>query len=374
MFNPFEQPPKTETPPPEEEKKTGQPEEKKEDKNKEIEKVGTEQPEEKKEDRIEKKIEKIDQIKDKEIEKAGVKQPEEKKEDRIEKKIDKIDQVFDELVDVVKYAPEAEQEVLKVLVSQIRHDAEQMKEVRDMKHFHEMKKMMVKHWEELNEQVKGDSVLLEKIQNWGKKFAEEKVIYYERIEDVKDELIEKSKDVQNEWNDMQIAIGKVKGRIGKKIETDSLEKKYFKAGTMRAILALYERDKKTKKEQKEDEEGVLNEFIAGGKGGTRFGIEKFIASLNDQIRGFDADDIDVSSANIFLEKFNGYLRGLTELAYSKDYSGDSAPIEKYPELLEILKEIRDGLKRVSDNVKDASKIYKVTKKIRDTQFLKLYNE
>ena len=298
----------------------------------------------------------------------------EEKKDRIEEKIEKIDEVFNELVDVVKHAPEVEQEVLKVLVDQIKHDAKQMKDVRSMKHFHEMKELMAKHWKKLNEQVKGDPVLLEKIQNWGKKFAEEKVVYYETIENVKDELIEKSKDIQNEWNDIQISIGKVKGLIGSEIKTSRLEKKYFKAGVMPFLLALDERDRKTKKEQQEDEEGVLNEFASGGKGGTRFGIEKFITSLNDQIRGFDANDIDVASANIFLEKFNGYLRGLTELAYSTEYSFDGAPIGKHPELAGLLEEISDGSKRISDNIKEASKIYKVTKKIQDTHFLKVYNE
>ena len=141
-------------------------------------------------------------------EKQEIPQESSGEQSRNEKHAEKIDDAFDDLIDKVKNSPEAERVALEALISQMRQIAEQIKQTRDMKHIHELKKMMLKHWGELNELTQGNPELFKTISAWGKKFVESKIIFYDMINEVKDELMEKSQEIQASWNDMQVDIGK----------------------------------------------------------------------------------------------------------------------------------------------------------------------
>lgn len=271
------------------------------------------------------------------------------KENTTEEKIGKIDEIFDELLDEVKDAPEAQKEALKILVQQLRQIGEQLRQVRDLKHLHELKRLMMKNWRELEELADGNPDLLKNIQKWGKKFVDEKILFYDMINDVKDELIDKSQEVQTGWNDIQTNIGRAAGLI------DNVHR--------------FEADRAIRNWLHKLKIDIDAEKIKWGSG-----LEDFIASISSATNGFDEDDIDISSANDFLDNLNGLMRDLYRLAYKKGPLGQPSPIENNPELESILGGMNETSKNISLNIKEASKIYKVTKKIRDTHFLPLYNE
>jgi uncharacterized protein YaaR (DUF327 family) len=278
---------------------------------------------------------------------------EEKKEGTSsEEKIGKIDEIFDELLDKVKDAPEAQQEALKILIGQMRQIGEQLKQVRDIKNLHEIKKLMMKHWEELNELAKGNPELLRSIQNWGKKFVEEKVFYYELIEDIKDELIEKSQKIEEEWTDIRSELGKIKAYID--------ETSFFLA------------------------DSYIEHFFAPGNGRLIFGsqLELFIKSLNNLETGH-SEDVDLDSSANFMKQMSDMIMEMNRRAYElgsyrKPLSGEplvpKRAIDLHPELVEMMKKVEEKTKTISRHMKESNKIYKVIKKIRDTHFLSLYNE
>jgi hypothetical protein len=262
-----------------------------------------------------------------------------------EKKIGKIDEIFDELLDKVKDAPEAEQEALKILIQQLKQIGEQMKQVRDMKHLQEVKKLMMEHWKELEKLAGGDPNLLKTIQDWGKKFVEEKVIYCELVENVKDELIDKSQEVQEAHDDLMIDLGEVCGLLEHKGYT---------------IMSL--------DINQSDEAFVF-----------KTGLERFIKNLSELRTGFDDNDLFLEEANRFLENMNGVILKLSRASQDKTHNDplnnpNERYIDKYPQIKEILERIKGKKGILSKNIKDASKIFKVVKKIHDTHFLPLYNE
>lgn len=261
-----------------------------------------------------------------------------------EEKIGKIDEIFDELLDKVKDAPEAQREALKILVSQLRQIGEQMKQVRDMKNLQEMKTLMMKNWKELEELAGGNPKLLKTIQDWGKRFGEEKIIYYELIEEIKDDLIDKSQEVQETHDDLMVNLGKVCGL---------LEHKGY------AIMKLHINKSKE-----------FFEFSTG--------LEKFIKNLAESETGFNENDITIDEANKFLENMNGVIMEINRTAYEKTHTDINNPeerfIDKYPEIKEIIEQLKFKKVILSKFIKDTSKIFKVIKKIKDTHFLPFYNE
>lgn len=224
-----------------------------------------------------------------------------------------------------------------------------------MKNLQEMKGLMLQHWDELNRLVGDNPEMLKHIQDWGARFVEEKVIFYNMINEVKDELIDKSQEIQEGWNDIQTEIGKAVGMV------DSV---HGNDGEMAVRKHLEKR--KWSALDKDDFEGFQNDRGSG--------IETFVTSLNEAIQGFNEDDINVEKANAFLERLNALVRDLAKLAYKESFSRKVSPIEKNPGLEKIITGIQEATKEISRKIKEASKIYMMVKKIRDTHFLKLYNE
>jgi hypothetical protein len=267
----------------------------------------------------------------------------EEKVETTENRINKIDEIFNNLLDRVKDAPEVQKEALKILIGQMKQIGEQMKQVRDIKNLQEIKILMMRHWDELNESASGNPELLKSIQSWGKKFVEEKIVYHEMVEEVKDELIDKSQEVQEAHDDLILTLGEACGLLEYKGH---------------AIQALY-----------------VNQSRECFNFST--GLEKFIENLAESETGFNDDDILISEANKFLENINGVIMKISLEAYSKTHNIENPEerfIDKRPELKKLIETLKQKKGILSKSIKDTSKIFKVIKKIRDTHFLQLFNE
>lgn len=265
-------------------------------------------------------------------------------------KIEKIDEIFSELLDAVKDSPEAKREVLETLIKQTQQIAEQIKQVRDINHLQEIKVDMLKNWNELFELTKDNPELLGKIQGWGKKFSESKILYYEKIDGVKDQLVDQSEKIRLSWNNMQVDMGKIKGLV----DDDSLNREIEKMLNPRSF------DVNTA------ESDPLRAFT------NKSPIEEFVNSINSIVTGYSEKDIDLVKSGEFVGSLTKVIRLLSEHAHKK-FGGD-LPIDKHPELKELLDQLQEKSAELQKNMNEASRIIKMTKKIRDTHFLPEYNE
>ncbi len=261
-----------------------------------------------------------------------------------EAKLETIDHAFDELLEIAAHSPEAQKIALETAIAQMRQIAEQMKNVRDTKNFQELKVLMMKQWQEIRNIAGGDEGVISAITSWGKRFVEGKIIFYDMINDVKDELIDKAQEIQEAWNDMQIGIGAVSGILGV-------------SGRLESIWALEYRDFNEQEDGKLEFESAQDYF------------SKFIKSLLDLERGFGPGDIDVRRINNFFSKLNLLFRKLSERLH-----GSESIYKEHPEVVTTLEDVVKLSKVLSQKTKEASKIFKVVKKIQDTHFLQLYNE
>lgn len=231
-----------------------------------------------------------------------------KKEVLPKEKLEKVDGVFDELLDKVKDAPEAKKRALEILIGQMNQIAGQMKEARDLRHLQEMKRQMLENWQELERLTGDDKELLLSVQNWGRKFNEEKILYYEAIKEIKTRIIERSQDIQTKWNEFQIELGKISHRIPGGVE--------FETGDMYGLETSY--------------------------------LDQFIESVIDISSGFEKD-LDILSASQALSGIARLLRLASE-AYERE--GGNFDILK-------LKELADA---VSAGIKDLTNTYNIVKK------------
>lgn len=265
------------------------------------------------------------------------------------KDIEKIDDIFSDLLDSVKDAPEVKQEALKILIAQMRQIGEQMRQVRDANNLQELKALMLKHWAELTELTKDNPELFKSIQEWGKKFVDGKKLYYDYINEVKDELIDKSQEISTTWLSIQSELGRISGLIGHDYE-------------IKDIL--------------NDLRGGIIEQVMNENGGP---IGKLCTSLNETANGYDTEEFDIKSASAILNILSALILRMTEASYRKKSDNDQggkrvSPIDKHPELVGFLGNLEKKVTDLSSNIKDASKIMKTVKKIRDTHFLDLYND
>jgi len=274
-----------------------------------------------------------------------------KEMDGSSEKLEKIDNIFLELLDEVKDSPEAKKEVLETLIKQMQQIAEQVKQIRDIEHLQETKEAMLANWNKLVELTKDEPELLEKIQNWGKRFVESKVLYYGKIDSVKDTLVDQSAGIRLAWNDMQVEMGKIKGLVG----NDGLSREIEKLLNPRSL------------DIDRIEEDPLRAFT------NKSPIEEFVNSVNAVATGYSEKDIDLVRSAEFVGALTQVIRLLSEQAYSERI-GDDRPIDKYPDLEKLLNGLQEKSALLQKNINEASRIIKITKLIRDTHFLPEYNE
>jgi|GEM_PF-2377452 len=281
------------------------------------------------------------------------KRAEQNEEGETEKKINKVDKIFDDLLDQVKNRPEAERQALTTLLEQMRQIAGEMREVRDLQHLQEMKVTMLNNWEKLKELTGGDENLLKTINEWGNRFNQEKVVFYDRINKVKDLLTNQAQSIQESWVSMQIQLGEAIGKIGNshpEIKDLINEILYHRSLDLASV-----------------EGGDFTNWMKDVSG-----LEKFVESLNSAQTGFFDEDLNL----LTVTNFTGNItRVLTELSTYANKGGiGGTPMINNPELKQVLEEMQVKLTKLTQTINEASKIYKVTKKIRDTQFLPVFNE
>ena len=249
--------------------------------------------------------------------------------------MDKIDKALGELIDIVARGPEAKKEALRIAIEQMRMIGEQMRQIRDMRNLNELKREMIKQWKELEKAAGGDHELLEQIQDWGKRFVEEKIIYYDLIGDIKNEVIERSQDMREKWNKFHALIGRFGFSFSLQIKFD------------------------------------LQPFLADP--GTYFDI--FTNSLDKPTTGFeetfDEKALQATLAGITMVIQKANASAFSSSALDKPYSeldGDREHLKKAAEELEQVGN------EISATVNDIMKAFVLIKKIRDTHFLPFYNE
>lgn len=280
--------------------------------------------------------------------------PEKPEESNSESKNKKIDEIFDDLLEEVKNHPEAKKVALETLIKGMKQTAEDMKQVRDQQQLHEKKLLMMKFWKELNAEAGGDSELLNKIQEWGTNFNEQKVIYHERIDEVKDKLIDNATEIQNGWTDMQPDLGKILGIINR----------YNKIADVGIRDLIYP----TTVDRTTDVDG--NDKF---KLNRNSGLDKFIASLSKLDTGFDGNDIDIESATDFKNNFDKAVDEINRIIYERSLTGES-PIEGNPELANFVNDLIEKKKTLNEKIDSAVKNFKLTKTISDTVFLEVNNQ
>lgn len=131
---------------------------------------------------------------------------------------DEIGKVMNDLLDSVKFAPEVKQAALKILIDQMYAIAEQMREVREAKHFHKLQVMMVQHWIELKKLCKDDPELLGKIQTWKSSFIKNKKLMMEMIAGLKEQITDQTQAVRVNWNNCQTLMGHIQNQVRTFIE------------------------------------------------------------------------------------------------------------------------------------------------------------
>ena len=277
----------------------------------------------------------------------GVEEKEDKRkgsETHTDEHMDKIDKALGELIDIVARGPEAKKEALRIAIEQIRMIGEQMRQIRDMRNLNELKREMIRQWKELEKAAGGDHELLEQIQDWGRRFNEGKIVYYDLVGEVKDVLWQSAQDGQKAWNEFHIEIGK--------------------------FGELNSQDK-----WKIDEHLGHSDFINLERR-TSF-LDKFFVSINDPSGGFEKD-IDFKEAARALSGMSYVIQILVRYAHTPQFSteagGSQRPIDKNPELAENITKLSELATILGKIVGEIASTYKMIKKIRDTQFFPLYNE
>lgn len=256
-----------------------------------------------------------------------------------EKRLTKTDEAFDELMALAADSPEAKREAVIAMVGQIRQISAQMTHVRDMQHLQELKVMMLNNWGELKNLTGEDEALLAEIQAWGDKFVNENVLYRERIDAVKNDLLSTATNIELAWTRVNIQIGSVIRDIEDASKKQDLSHFVDKTLNHRSIReANLERDPvqavKTKKTFLDD----------------------FLESLKLAQTGFDGNDLDVEKSTVFISNLNTVIRKLAE------YGDD----EKMGKLADLTAELQE-------QISEASKIFKSTQTINATHFQGLFN-
>ncbi|MCM3903791.1 MAG: hypothetical protein ND866_18980 [Pyrinomonadaceae bacterium] len=271
-------------------------------------------------------------------------------EQRTEHLTGRMDEAFEDLIDLAAQSPEAQRAAVQALVAHIHQTAEQLAQVRDAKHMQELKRLMLKNWQELQELTKGDPALLKGIQAWGKKFIDQKIIFMEAIEEVKDDMADKAHDIQIAWNEVQGDLGRAAGLIGP---------------SAKAKLSSFWKSSHGDINFGEMQQG---QFSSGP------GLDKFLASMTNLETGFSSADVDGRRAAKFLELANELVSELYALAAEESRSFGAEGKEHAASAIKLLDEAVKKMGGVSKEIREASKIFKVIKRLNETAFLPLYNE
>lgn len=277
--------------------------------------------------------------------------------DRIGEKTDRVDELFNELLGRAAESPEALDEAKRVLIDDMRNLAQQMKTAGDMAALQELKMQMLNNWNQLKEETQGNPELLKGIQDWGKKFATDKSLYYDRINEVKAQMAEQSATVSGVWTDMQINLGEATGKVSN-IHPEIFEE---------VKKILYKKEMDFGKLEAGNLIGFMNEVS---------GLDKFIKSMTDIDSGYDGRDINIDEVQQFLVNLNRVVSLLAGKASAKGYNwgGDKSPQDADPTIRDNLDYLVERIKELDKEVAKSLKIFMVTKKISDTHFLDAFND
>ena len=250
------------------------------------------------------------------------------------------DQAFDKLLEqVLAYCPEAEKIVAQAAIEQMRKVAEQMRHVSDIKNLQELKVFMNKQWQELEEIAGGNPELLDAIHQWGSNYIDEKKLYYDYINEVKDDVVDASEKIEDSWQEFGLNFAIVEGKMQRS------------PGFIDLWMAT-----------------ALNNDLPDDSIDNHFGdlgpITEFFEKLQDPETAF-SEDLPFDDIHRSLKGLNMLLRTCARVAAGSDTDEN---------LNQAIEAMGTNLKGMRDGIREIAKIYKVTKKLRDTHFLDLYNQ
>lgn len=290
-----------------------------------------------------------------------VKENNKEEENTAEKAIGKIDESFLDLLDQVKDAPELKKKALETFIREFGEIAGQIKKVKDIKQIQELKKLMLKNWEELKEIAKGDPVLLSAIQEWGQKFVDQKVVYYELVGDIKDELMEKAERTR-EIHDEIITID---------LPSIMSRSRYRGLSIDHPLASRNIRDPNYI-------EDIIEENFSTS-------LDTFLQQLNNPESFYQSDSLKIEEADKFLFKLNSLivkiekrrqedLKNLKKRIQLMEEKRDINELEELEKLGVDIKELIAKKTELSKSIREISSVFKLLKKARDTHFLSLYND
>jgi hypothetical protein len=244
--------------------------------------------------------------------------------------------IFVELVKDFGETDEAKKIAFETAIRHFRDTAEQIKKVTDMAHLQKLKKQMLEQWKELEKLTGGDKEKLEKIREWGRKFNEEKRIFYDLIGEVKDQVNDLSTEIQQ----------KLAGLMG---NTSVIEG--YMRGDRAAVIATIKN-------------GISYEL----KSQKSLGLSTILNAIKDPETGFSTE-LDMSGSTAF----TGELLKLASAvkAEGRKMANSEADNKRCEEAIVAVSEDVDAIIKAITKI---SKTYKLVKKIHDTQFLDVFNE
>ncbi len=261
------------------------------------------------------------------------------KKDRNLEKISDMNDFFDKMLKEVEGSPEvldvARKEAIKALIEQVKDAAEQIKYARDVKKMQEIKMMMARSWKELEDFVAGDKKLFDSMQEWGKRFVEEKIAYHEIIGDMKEELIEKVQELQEIWNDTALDLAKIEGL------------RLWPVGVGGSFT-----------------NGSFNELF-----------EKFASDLTDY-RGHYFENPNLEFLNSFLKQLNEVIISIEVKLTDQEWVAkrDHEKKEELEKAKVIFNHVKESRTRINKAMRDLNKSFRLMKDVHDFHFIHLLNE
>jgi len=261
-----------------------------------------------------------------------------------EQHLRQTDEIFTRLTDLVSQSPEAKQQALTTLISQMQQVADQMRTVRDMENMQELKLKMMGFWNEIQQAAAGNTELERAIYDWADKFNQEKVLFHDNILEVKDELIDANQEMQDVWSEVVMLLGQIAAKSSD-----------FKSiGRLKAIL--FKRNKNLARFERTLETKHLRNRASS--------MDDFAASVDDLTSVYEGD-LDMEASRDARATINN---ALFEVATAVGKSENSEKLEGDMHLL------NEKIEQLHEKIRNIIKIYMVAKKIRDIRFDKVINQ
>lgn len=252
--------------------------------------------------------------------------PDKPEKDHLETHLRRMDKIFNELLDdVVPNSPEAKRATIEIAVNDLYAVAENMAHLRNIEAMQEMKEAMLENWRRLQELTNGDPEQLRRINEWGKRFNESKVIEMEGLANAQERLTEVAGNITSEQVEARFYMASIIGRIPNEVTRSQLQHMVDETLNPKK-LSLSDLDI-------DQEVGVFTKARKDPVG-------KFVDSITDLDQINRGIGLNSKEANEFMA---GMDRVFGKLVAEASGSGSAEAMEDAKTLKESIKALRGGL-------------------------------